>query len=465
MKSSSRRCPGLPVPRTTAARFGKPGRAALATTVAVCTVLAGGAVRAQTTSAVPSVLDNYFPNGVPGYGSEAGVTVPSRQRPEYDPLGVRAGSFIIRPEVTQGFGYNDNATGTTHPKGSIVSETEASVGANSDWGRNSLGGLLTVDSLNYLAQSEQSQTNWTASGGGTYEFGRDILALAYSHQSLHESSNSINNTALNVPLPYTLNDFRASYTTQFGRYSFTPNVDYQLLRFGSVPGSVSRAGVIGVIGSATGSQSFQDRNVLTGGVTSRYEFAPNRDAVLDLRGTNVNYINPQEAVFGPSRSGNAVTALAGIEYVSSAVWTYRVLVGYQQREFSSPQFKSHGAPIAEASAYWTPEPRDTVSFRFIRGIEDAADANTSGYVYTGARLAWDHEYLRNVLLQVYGGLERAAYLQSPDIQSIYEAGAAVTYLVNRNVRLTGSYGYTNQQTNYHSNYAANLALLQVHLGI
>jgi hypothetical protein len=464
LKPNLRLCPGRPVLRSSAVRFGGAGRAVIATTVGACAVLAGGAARAQSTSVVPSVLQNFFPSGVPGYGSAAGVTVPSRQRPEFDPLGVRAGSFIIRPEVTQSFGYNSNATGTPHAKSSAVSETEASVAANSDWGRNSLGALLTVDSLNYLAQSSQNQTAWTASGGGTYDFGRDTLAVAASHQNLFESSNSINNTGLGEPLPFTLDDFRASYTTQFGRYTFTPNIGYSLLRFGNLPG-VSRAGVIGVIGSASGSQSFQNRNILVGGVTTRYEFAPNRDAVLDIRGTNVNYINPQANLFGPSRSGNAVTALAGIEYVSSAVWTYRVLVGYQQREFSSPQYKAHGAPIGEASVFWTPEPRDTVSFRFIRGIEDAADANTSGYVYTGTRLSWDHEYLRNVLLQVYGGFERAAYLQSPDIQSIYEVGGSVTYLINRNVRLTGSYGYTNQQTNFGSNYAANVALLQVHLGI
>jgi hypothetical protein len=391
--------------------------------------------------------------------------VPSRLRPEYEPLGVRAGSFIIRPEITESLGYDSNPGGLTKARGSGVWESRGALAANSDWGRNSLGGLLTFDNETYWNQSSQSQTNWTASGGGTYDIDRDNqVSLAASHQYLHTSPNSINSAGLTTPLPFNFDDFRASYTTRFARYSFTPYVEYSLYRYGSVPGATS-VGTFGVPGSATGSQSFQNTDVLNYGVTSRYEFSPNRDAVVDLRGTNVRYTEPQENIFGPPRNGNAVTALAGIEYVSSAVWTYRVLVGYEQREFASPQYKSHGAPVGEASVFWTPEPRDTVTFRFVRGIEDASETNTPGYVYTGSRLAWDHEYLRNVLFGLYGGFERAAYLQSNNVQTIYEVGGSATYLINRNLRLIGSYLYTNQQTNYNANYNANLVLVSLRFGL
>ena len=39
------------------------------------------------------LLSDYFPAGVPGYGTAPGVTVASRARPEFDPPGVRAGSL------------------------------------------------------------------------------------------------------------------------------------------------------------------------------------------------------------------------------------------------------------------------------------------------------------------------------------------------------------------------------------
>src|SRR5262249_45061671 len=116
----------------------KPAGRGLAATapvaVSILSVLAGRAAHAQA----PSLLERYFPDGVPGYGAEAGVTVPSRLRPEYEPLGVRAGSFIIRPEITESLGYASNPAGLTKARGSGVWETQGALAANSDWGRNSL---------------------------------------------------------------------------------------------------------------------------------------------------------------------------------------------------------------------------------------------------------------------------------------------------------------------------------------
>ena len=66
---------------------------------AACAIAYGG-VHAE-------LLSSYFPTGVPGYGTAPGVTVASRERPDFDPLGTRLGSFILRPQVEEGLGYDD----------------------------------------------------------------------------------------------------------------------------------------------------------------------------------------------------------------------------------------------------------------------------------------------------------------------------------------------------------------------
>src|SRR6202011_4157236 len=50
--------------------------------LALCLLVGAQVARAQLLTAL-------FPEGVPGYGSEAGVTVKSRARPAFDPLGMR----------------------------------------------------------------------------------------------------------------------------------------------------------------------------------------------------------------------------------------------------------------------------------------------------------------------------------------------------------------------------------------
>ena len=59
------------------------------------------------------LLSSYFPTGVPGYGTAPGVTVASRERPDFDPLGTRIGSFMLRPQVEEGLGYDDNVFGAS----------------------------------------------------------------------------------------------------------------------------------------------------------------------------------------------------------------------------------------------------------------------------------------------------------------------------------------------------------------
>ena len=70
-----------------------------------------------------------------------------------------------------------------------------------------------------------------------------------------------------------------------------------------------------------------------GGVQGRYEFSPNRDAILEVQGAGINYptATPSQAL--PNSTSFAV--LAGLDYASSGVWRYRALIGYEQRNYAT----------------------------------------------------------------------------------------------------------------------------------
>jgi hypothetical protein len=473
----------MPIPKYTPAAPGSAhppasGRSALRWVLSTAAlVLAPLSAHAQIANL--SLLDQYFQPGVPGYGQAPGVTVLSRSRPDYDPLGVRVGDFVIRPEVNEGIGFNSNVLGTSPAKGSFDIDSQGSVRVNSDWGRNSLGGEITVDDRRLPSESIENRTDWSGTLGGTYEFGRDVLTIAGSHFSLHQDPTGIDAQQFTVPglfttnpIPYTLDDVRASYAATFGRFGLTPDVDYERLRFSSLKliglnGVAVPAPVGGTIAGVPISQSYRDRDILEGGVTGRYEFAPLRDALLVVRDVNTNYNSSQAAAFGPSRSSNAVEVLAGLDYVADAVWRYRALIGYESRDFDSRQYKTHAAPIVEANVIWQPTGLTTVTGRLLRTIEDAADESVSGYDYTSARLSVDHEYARNILLSGYLGAQRADYLQTTNNETYYGAGAGVTWLVNRNVRLTATDDVTQRESssNFGPNYFQNVTMLQIRLGL
>ena len=443
----------------------------------VATALTPLAAHAQ--NAGRSVLDQYFPAGVPGYGRDAGVTVLSRARPEYDPLGIRSGDFIIRPQFDEGIGYNTNVLGQKPPKGSLTVNTGASVRFNSDWGRNSIGGEVTVDDRRTPSVSFEDRTDWTASLGGTYEIGRDVLTVAGSHLSLHQDPTGIDAQQFKLPgafstqpIPFTADDLRASYATNFGRFAITPAVDYTHLSFGdlrlfSINGGAVPPAIGGLVLGVPVKQGYRDRDLVQAGVTGRYEFAPLRSVVLVVRDTTTNYSSSQANAFGPNRSSNAIEVLAGLDYVADAVWRYRALVGYQMRDFRNTQFKNHSAPVAEANVIWQPSGLTTVTGRLLRTVEDASDESVSGYDYTSARLSVDHEYARNILLSGYLGAQRADYLQGTNNETYYGAGGGVTWLVNRNVRLAITDDMTQRESSsgFGANFFQNVTLLQVRLGL
>ena len=150
------------------------------------------------------LLDRYFPDGIPGYYAEPGVTVLSRTRPDYDASGVRAGSFIIHPQAGEGIGYNDNVLGDpTSKQGSWFVNSQASLSAASDWGSHSFGASVSVNDTRYPSLANQNTTVWSASVGGTYDIGRDQAQFGYTHLSGYLVPSGID-TNISIPEPFDL---------------------------------------------------------------------------------------------------------------------------------------------------------------------------------------------------------------------------------------------------------------------
>ena len=114
---------------------------------------AGWAVPAQAQVAETPLFDRYLELGTAGgLGFDPGVTVTSRSRPEYDSSGVQAGTFVIRPELDESVGYENNVLATPRPHGSPVIETYGTVNAASDYSLGNIRGSLSVDSLQFPAR-------------------------------------------------------------------------------------------------------------------------------------------------------------------------------------------------------------------------------------------------------------------------------------------------------------------------
>ncbi len=386
-------------------------------------------------------IDNYFPQGVPGTAEEPGVTVRTRERPEYDTQGVQAGAFIIHPELNEEAGYDSNVVGgAINGKGSSELNSSAGVSINSNYNENNFGLTGSVSNVEFWDVPRMSHTDYNLSFGGGLNLGRDVLYGSVSYQSANEEPYDVgaygsNLIELNTPLNFTDTDFRSSYSTEFGRLTLQPNVDYQLIRF-----STGDFTGVPIQDERSFDQRLRDSNVLQGGVVARYEFQPQRDAVLVVNGNYDKYTSGgDQADIGVVNSTGA-TVLVGLDYQLSGATTARALIGYQQRFFDG-NTPDQGAPIGEFDVIWNPTGLTTVTAAYSRTIEDATTDTVTGYTYDNFSVVVDHELYRNILLQASGSVQAASYQNSNFTQTNYGAGLGATYLVNRNIQVALSYQF------------------------
>lgn len=403
------------------------GRRAVAV---AASLLAFGTVRPVKAQ---QLLDQFIAANVPGAGVESGVTVLSRLRPEYDSPGVRYGEITIRPQLSEGLGFDDNVLGRASHRGSLVVDTNAQVQAQYDHSDTTGFATVTVDDNRYPEQNQQSFTNWTAALGGSHQFGHDTLSVAYEHLNLNQTVRDLDVPQLDKSLQFQVDTLRLAYKAVFSRLSVEPSINVSDFTFEN-----------GTVAGQPYLQTYRNRVVAEPSVTFSYELAPRRNLVLVVRDAVASY---RDQISGtPQRDFNDIAALAGLDF-DEGIFRYRLLVGFESRSFSSSQIKSIQAPVVEAEIIWNPNGLTTVTGKASRRILDTADETTVGVTQSNVELRVDHELRRDILLRASGAALIDEYGRGQGSQELFTAGAGATKLLNRNMKLDLDYNFTRRISN------------------
>ena len=438
--------------------------------LAASTLLASGTASAQ-------IIDTYFqPIGDPVGGAPADNSR-SQALKTYNTQGVQAGSFVIRTDLSEGLGYNSNVQAFSGGRGSLFNTSTGTLSATSDWSRNSAFLNATVLNQHYFDLPTQNYTQWTVSTGGTIDVGNDQIGLAYSHLNVPETPGDLNAVTTSQAVTSRVDAVQLSYTkASDSPFSFIPAVsvtrfDYDNFVPGGTVFGLPNNNVATLQGGTVFSQSYRNRVVFQGGLTTEYELAPKENLLLVVQGTHSSYTGSSQGF--ARRDSNGAEVLGGIDFPApGANVQFRVVAGYQIRDYVKKAYSNLASPIVEASLTWTPTRLTTLAFSVRRDIEDAADENIAGYTLTTARFDVTHELRRNVVLRGHLELDQGNFQssqfgqplvltslqESGTAQTIYNAGANATWLLNRNIRLQATDEIYKRQGGG-SNYFANISLL------
>lgn len=378
-------------------------------------------------------LLDQVPASIPGYDTRFGVPLLARAERRMQELGIDVGVANLRPAAEVGVGYDSNVRGAANAQGSGFATSSASLGVVRDHRDVALAGYLNVDDRRYFSAAAQSRTNWSATIGAGADLGGGRLSLAASHLALHQDRGDLDSVASDKPIAFQVEHARASYAYRFNRLSVTPNAEFTIYRFAST-----------TIGGVPASQLYRDRQVARAGLAGRYELAPDSGIIFALGAANTRYQHPRAGQ--PSRNSTDGIALVGLDSGNrdpyAMPWRYSVLVGVQTRAFSAPGVPARTVPVMDAQVHWQPTGLTGATLRVTRAIEDTAQINRESAVLTRARLVLEHEYARDLIFQISGGVQLAEYGGGDGGTGVsYNAGARMTWVINENLRASFSYDF------------------------
>jgi hypothetical protein len=361
--------------------------------------------------------------------------VKTRQWPGYEPVGIRANSWMFYPSVTAGALYDSNVfASSTQKEADIAAVARASLLATSLWGRHQLSFDGYVDTKQYDRFSSLDQTNGSLRMKGRIDVRHDIAILfnfraAYLHEdvgSLSSPTNAIQPT----PYGYTYED--VTYWQQFGRLAASfgarnENYDYGSTKAqnGTVINQDSRDGSINVA-HARLDYALSPR----WGVFTAFE-ANDRD----LRGSSKG-----------SLSSTGYHTLSGFNFVLTPLVTGEIGAGYTSQRFEDPTIGTVSGPAYRALLKWSP----TRSFDiYLKGEEittEAVDTVASAVRADAVMLGADYELRRNLVFSTSASYEKDKFFGQAREDNVYSATASLQYLLNRYSSVSLHYKYINRDS-------------------
>ena len=362
--------------------------------------------------------------------------VKTRLHEGYEPVGVRAGTWMFIPSLTIGGLYTSNAFATpTNKQSDIALQVRPMLRAYTLWEGNSLELQADAQSETYKRNPRLDSLDASFKGRGKFEIGHDAAILTnFRVAQLHDAVGSLTSPAGAVePTPYTYILGDATYWKRFNRLSVSTGARIESYDYGS-----TRAQYGSII-----DQSSRDGQIYTGHGRVEYVFTPSFGIFGAVEG------NRRELRGTPDRplSSEGYRALAGVSFELSRLIWGEVGFGYADQQFDSPAIGPVTGPAYRAQLVWRPTRTVDVKFKAESIITQAVDTDATGIRADNLQMSVDYEFRRNVIFSLGLIYEKDQFIGLTRKDNVYATLAEVRYLLNRHWTVSLRHQYTNRDSN------------------
>lgn len=451
--------PGLPPPPpppSNAARTRKPQTAAVAQPPKPPLAQAaqpGAATPADETGVVPPTDAVALP---------APVVVPPRPRPvrpdddPFEPTGIHAGTFILRPALEVMTGYDTNpARSVTNPKGSTQFTVAPELLGHSDWERHQLD-VAIRGSYNYYPEVRLAdRPNLDARADARIDVTKDTRVDVQGRYILstdYPGSPNIGSDFARLPI-YTDIGTTVGVGQRFNRLDV------------SLKGTVDRIEWQDSQLTDGIHQSNADRNYdQYGGILrSSYEVSPGVKPFAEVDvDTRVRDLTIDRT--GADRDSDGVAMKVGTAFEFTRTLTGEISAGYLNRYYVDPHLPNIHAPLLDASLTWALSALTTVKFVGTTNVNESVLTDVSGVLVHGNGLEVSHAFRRWLIATAKFGYEIDDYIGSLRQDHRYVASLGMMYKLNRDLWFKSELREEWLISNIpNSNYAATIALVGLRL--
>jgi hypothetical protein len=378
-------------------------------------------------SSVPNLPDSDSREEVP----PEDTPVKNRQQPGYEPVGIRAGSWMFSPALISGGFYDSNVfSSNTVKRSDLAAVFEPSLRARTLWEQHGIDLKLDAQSTVYRQNSGLDQTNASLKGNAWFDIAHDLAVLTnFQIAHLNEGVGTLSSPANAVqPTPYNLLSGDVSLRKQFNRLTTSIGVRTDSYEFGTTRAQdgtiINQSSRDGQIYSVHGRVDYAFSSMLGW-------FTAVEGNERDIRGTP-----------GHSLDSRGYRALSGFTVELTSLVSAEFGAGYVQQRFVDPTIGTVEGPTYRARLTWRPTRLLDVHFNAEQLVTQTADTSSVGVLANAVQLGADYELRRNVIVSLAGGYEGDRFFGQLRKDHVLTSEASIKYLLNRFGAISVFHRYT-----------------------
>lgn len=397
--------------------------------------------------------------------ADRGVGVRDRVKPEYEPLGIKAGAFTVRPELEVAAEYNDNVfAADTAEEEDFVFRIAPSVAIDSDWSRNALGLRAKLVDWRYVDFSSEERTDWSVDGNGRLDIGsRSSVRGSAGYEKTHEGREDAGSPlSLAEPSEYESTYGGLGFTHEFNRLQVRGDVTLRNYDFKAYKNAFG----------GTTNQDYRDYDRVD--YAGRADYAlPKGGVVFVEGGFNTRTYDQETAVVGGtiSQDSDGYRALVGTRVDLTNLLRGEIAAGYMKQDYDDARLSDASGLAVRADMQWFVTGITTIGFGGSRDVQESGiffnpvGSNVGGgAVVSSVYGRVDHELLRNVVLSGDVAYRDYDYKSFDRTDERIEAGVGVDYLMNRTFKFGLGYRYDDRASSgasAGSDFTANRLIFRV----